>query len=63
MKDIGQVVRAVVSAMIGIGKKESLSKDFDRTEKHGPLAYIVVGLIMTSIFIGSIVMVVNLVLP
>ncbi|HIB31452.1 MAG TPA: DUF2970 domain-containing protein [Candidatus Thioglobus sp.] len=62
MKDIGQVVKAVISAMIGIGKKENLSKDFDRAEKHGPLAYIIVGLIMTGIFIGAIVLAVGLVL-
>jgi len=62
MKDIGQVVKAVISAMIGIGKKENLSKDFSRAEKHGPLAYIIVGLIMTGIFIGAIVLAVGLVL-
>ncbi len=62
MKDIGQVVKAVISAMIGIGKKENLSKDFVRAEKHGPLAYIIVGLIMTGIFIGAIVLAVGLVL-
>jgi len=62
MKDIGQVAKAVISAMIGIGKKENLSKDFGRAEKQGPLAYIIVGLIMTGIFIGAIVLAVGLVL-
>ncbi len=62
MKGIGQVIKAVISAMIGIGKKENLSKDLGRAEKHGPLAYIIIGLIMTGIFIGAIVLAVGLVL-
>jgi hypothetical protein len=63
MKGLGQVMKAVMSAMIGVGKKENLVKDFERTEKQGPWAYIIVGLLMTGIFIGSIVAVVGWVLP
>jgi len=55
MKDILQVFKAVASAMVGVGKKENLAKDFEKTEKQGPLAYIIVALIMVAIFIGVII--------
>jgi hypothetical protein len=51
LKGLGQVFKAVASAMIGIGKKEDLIKDFERTEKQGPWLYIIVGLVMTAGFI------------
>ena len=54
MRAMLQVFRAVVSAMIGVGKKQNLEKDFESTEKNGPWAYIIVGLIMTILFIGTI---------
>ncbi len=54
--------KAVASAMIGVGKKDSLAKDFEKTEKQGPWAYIVVGLIMVAIFIGVIISAVKLAL-
>jgi hypothetical protein len=44
MKGLGQVFKAVTSAMIGVGKREDLVKDFERTEKQGPWPYIIVGL-------------------
>jgi len=62
MKGLGQVFKAVMSAMIGVGKKEDLAKDFARTEKQGPWLYIIVGLIMVFAFIGLIIVVVKLVL-
>lgn len=46
--------KAVASAMIGIGKKKNLAKDFEATEKNGPWPYIIVGIIMTVFFIGTI---------
>ena len=55
MKDILQVFKAVASAMVGVGKNENLAKDFEKTEKQGPLAYIIVALIMVAIFIGVII--------
>jgi len=54
MKGTLQVFKAVASAMIGIGKKKNLAKDFEATEKNGPWPYIVVGIIMTVLFIGTI---------
>ncbi|QKQ24610.1 DUF2970 domain-containing protein [Candidatus Ruthia endofausta] len=62
MKGLGQVFKAVTSAMIGVGKKEDLAKDFARTEKQ-PWDYIIVGLIMTFAFIGLIIVAVKLILP
>ena len=59
MKGLGQVVKAVTSAMIGIGKKEDLVKDFERSEKQGPWPYIIVGLIMTIVFIVIVMAVVK----
>lgn len=63
MKGLGQVFKAVASAMIGVGKKEDLIKDFERTEKQGPWPYIIVGMIMTIVFIGLVIVAVKLVLP
>ena len=54
MKGTLQVLKAVASAMIGIGKKENLAKDFEATGKNGPWLYIIVGIIMTVLFIGTI---------
>lgn len=62
MKGLGQVFKAVTSAMIGVGKKEDLIKDFERTEKHGAWAYIIVGFIMTIAFIAVVIIAVKLVL-
>ena len=62
MKGTLQVFKAVVSAMIGVGKKTSLSKDFEAAEKNVPLSYIVVGIIMIVLFISTILAAVRLVL-
>jgi len=53
------VFKAVASAMIGIGKKKNLAKDFEATEKNGPWPYIIVSIIMTVFFIGTILAVVR----
>lgn len=55
MKDLLQVFKAVASAMVGVGKKDNLAKDFEKTEKQGPWVYVVVALIMVAIFIGAII--------
>ena len=62
MKATLQVFRAVASAMIGVGKKKNLEKDFESSEKTGPWPYILVGIIMTTLFIGSIILAVRLTL-
>ena len=54
MKGTLQVFKAAASAMIGVGKKKNLAKDFEAAEKNGPWPYIVVGIIMTVLFIGTI---------
>jgi len=54
MKGTLQVFKAPASAMIGVGNKKNLAKDFEATEKNGPWTYIVVGIIMTVLFIGTI---------
>ena len=54
MKGTLQVFKAVASAIIGVGKKKNLAKDFEATEKNGPWSYIVVGIMMTVLFIGII---------
>ena len=59
MKGTLQVFKAVASAMIGIGKKKNLAKDFEATEKNGPWPYIIVSIIMTVFFIGTILAVVR----
>ncbi len=62
MRGLGQVLKAVTSAMVGIGKRQDLMGDFERAEKQGAWAYIIVGLLMTAVFIGVVVMVVMVVL-
>ncbi|SMN11166.1 hypothetical protein SPBRAN_1406 [uncultured Candidatus Thioglobus sp.] len=62
MQGLGQVFKAVSSAMIGVGKKEDLIKDFERAEKSGPWPYIIIGLIMTVVFIFAVIGVVKFVL-
>jgi len=63
MGSLLQVFRAVASAMIGVGKKKHLEQDFESTEKTGPWPYVIVGIIMTALFIGSILFAVRLALP
>jgi hypothetical protein len=53
MKGTLQVFKAVASAMIGVGKKKNLAKDFEATEKNGPWPYIVVGIIMTVLLLAQ----------
>ena len=62
MKSFLKIFRAVASAMIGVGQKKNLAQDFDATEKKGPWPFIIVGLIMTVLFIGSLIFAVRLVL-
>ncbi len=62
MKGLGQVFKAVISAMIGIGNKQDLEKDFQRTEKQGPWPYILVAIVMTLGFIFAVIAVVKFVL-
>ena len=59
MKGLAQVFKAVTSAMIGVGKREDLIKDFERAEKQGPWPYIIVGLVMTVVFIMLVIAVVK----
>ena len=59
MKGALQVFKAVASAMIGVGKKKNLIKDFETTEKNGPWLYIVVGIITTVLFVGTILVAVR----
>ena len=59
MKVMLQVFRAVLSAMIGVGKKKNLEKDFESSEKTGPWPYIFVGIMMTTLFIGTILLAVK----
>ncbi|MBE8190193.1 MAG: DUF2970 domain-containing protein [Candidatus Thioglobus sp.] len=54
MQGLSQVFKAVTAAMVGVGKKEDLIKDFERAESEGPWAYIIVGLIMTAGFIFAV---------
>ena len=62
MKKLWRVIKAVNSAMIGVGKKEALVKDLDDVESSGPFLYILVGLIMTVIFIFAVIFAVQMVL-
>ncbi|MCH9711202.1 MAG: DUF2970 domain-containing protein [Proteobacteria bacterium] len=59
MGRLRQAFRAVTSAIIGIGKREDLVKDFEQTERQGPWLYIVVALVMTVGFIVLVMLAVK----
>ena len=63
MGSLTRVFKAVASSMIGVGKKKNLVQDFEAVEKTGPWPYIIVGLVMTVLFIGSLILAVRLALP
>ncbi|MCH9746234.1 MAG: DUF2970 domain-containing protein [Proteobacteria bacterium] len=62
MGQLKQAFKAVFSAIVGIGKREDLVKDFEQTAKQGPWLYIVVALVMTVGFIALVMMIVKIVL-
>ena len=62
MGQLKQAFKAVFSAIVGIGKREDLVKDFEQTEKQGPWLYIVVALAMTVGFIALVMTIVKIVL-
>ncbi len=49
--------------MIGVQRKENLIKDFDYVEKNSPWIFIIVGIIMTILFVTTIITVVYIILP
>ncbi|MCH9645368.1 MAG: DUF2970 domain-containing protein [Proteobacteria bacterium] len=59
MGRLRQAFRAVTSAIIGIGKREDLVKDFEQTERQGPWLYIVVALVMTAGFVVLVMLAVK----
>lgn len=63
IKTILKAFQSVIWAMIGIQKKETLMADLEYTEKSGPWLFIIVGIVMTILFVFAIISIVNLVLP
>ncbi len=59
MSDLWQVIKGVNAAMIGVGKREDLKKDFAKAEKSGAWPYIIVGFIYTLGFIGLVLLAVK----
>ena len=62
MGQLKQAFKAVFSAIVGIGQREDLVKDFEQTAKQGPWLYIVVALVMTVGFIALVMTIVKIVL-
>ncbi|MBE8233246.1 MAG: DUF2970 domain-containing protein [Endozoicomonadaceae bacterium] len=54
-----RVIKSVLAAMIGVQKKQNLEEDFS---KNSAMPFIVAGIVMTLVFIGSIWLVVQLAL-
>lgn len=54
-----QVMKAIVAGAIGVGSRESLERDM---RSRSPLPYIIIGIVGTMLFIGTVVTVVRLVL-
>ncbi len=57
--NIVQILKAMNSIMIGIGKQKNLAKDLEAIEQSGPWPYIIAGLIMTVLFIAVIILAVR----
>lgn len=55
--EILRIIKSVSAAMIGVQKRQNLEEDFS---KSSAMPFIIAGIIMTLIFIGSIWMVVQL---
>ena len=54
-----RIIKSVLSAMIGVQKKKNLVEDFSKTSA---MPFIIAGIIMTLVFIGSVWLVVQLAL-
>lgn len=57
-----QAIKSVSAAIIGIGGRKKLNQDLADIQSNGPWIYIMVALVMTAIFIGAVLLAVNLVL-
>ncbi len=55
-----QVIKAVAGAFIGVQSEQQRQQDFNSS---GPLPYIVVGVLMTVLFVLSLLLLVSWVLP
>jgi hypothetical protein len=62
MKEVGRVIKGVGSAMIGVGNKEDLVKNFEQVEKKGPWLFVIIGLLGVVGFIGMILFFVDIAL-
>jgi len=60
MMEYLKVIKSVMSAMIGVQKKKNLQEDFS---KSSATPFIIVGIIMTLLFILAVWGVVQMVLP
>lgn len=54
-----RIIKSVLAAMIGVQKKQNLEEDFS---KSSATPFIIAGIVMTLVFIGSIWLVVQLAL-
>lgn len=55
-----QVVKAVAGALIGVQSEQQRQQDFNSS---GPMPYILVGVLMTALFVCSLLLLVSWVLP
>ncbi len=58
MKRVISTIKSIIWAMIGIQKKKNLIKDLEYAEKNGPWIFIIVGIIMTILFVLTLVAIV-----
>ena len=63
MKELLSTIKTVFFLIVGVGKKKDLEKIFNNIENKGPWLYILFGLLAVAIFVASIILVVNIVLP
>ena len=54
-----RIIKSVLSAMVGVQNKKNLKEDFS---KSSPMPFIIAGIIMTLVFIGTVWLVVQLAL-
>jgi len=54
-----QIIKAVAGAFVGVQSEQQRQQDFN---SQSPLPYIIVGVVMTVLFVGALLIIVSVVL-
>ena len=59
---VWQMVASMLAAFVGVQSDSNLDRDDNYIEKHGFKPFIVIGIILTLIFVGAIFLIVRIIL-